>query len=129
MSSRLRPSWKNPQLLCTLSLVFLCGAVAGALIFRIAAQPVSAKQVTASWTDGNKANTLNQLQRELRLTPEQKTEIETVLDDFAMYYQMLRAQMDEVMAQSKQRVEQVLDEEQRKKFNRIMSELKERPAY
>lgn len=114
--------WKNPQILVTLALVFLCGGVAGALVYRAAAQPVKA----VSWNDSNKEVTLKRLQKELRLTPEQTAEIETVLDDFTMYYQMLQAQMDEVRETCKSRMDQLLTEEQRRKFNRIMSDFRER---
>ena len=114
--------WKNPQILVTLALVFLCGGVAGALVYRAAVQPVK----VVSWNDSNKEVTPKRLQKELKLTPEQTAEIETVLDDFTMYYQMLQAQMDEVRATGKSRMDQLLTEEQRKKFNRIMSDFRER---
>ncbi|MBL8241679.1 MAG: hypothetical protein JNM66_29910 [Bryobacterales bacterium] len=125
MIGRAQPAWKNPQILLTLSLVFLCGALAGAVIYKLASQRVSAKQVAASWKDSTKEQTLSHLKRELELTPEQAAEIETALDDFSLYYQMLHAQMEEVMATSKSRIDQVLSEEQRKKFSRIMNELKQ----
>lgn len=112
----------------TLSLVFCCGALAGAVIYKLTSQPVSAKQVVASWKDSSKEQTLKTLKKELNLTPEQAAEIETALDDFSLYYQMLHAQMEEVMATSKSRIDQVLNEEQRKKFSRIMNELKERQS-
>ena len=114
--------WKNPQILVALACVFLCGAVSGALVYRAASQSVKA----VSWNDSNKDVTLKRLQKELSLTPEQTAEIETVLDDFTMYYQMLQAQMDEVRATGKSRMDQLLTEEQRKKFNRIMSDFRER---
>ena len=114
--------WKNTQILFTLGLVFLCGAIAGALVYRASSQPVKA----VSWNDNSKEVTLNRLQKELQLTPEQTAEIETVLDDFTMYYQMLRAQMDEVRATGKSRMEQVLNEEQRKKFGRIMHDFRDK---
>ena len=114
--------WKNTQILFTLGLVFLCGAVAGALVYRASSQPVKA----ISWNDSNKQVTLNRLQKELQLTPGQTAEIETVLDDFTMYYQMVQAQMDEVRAKGKSSMEQVLNEEQRKKFGRIMHDFRDK---
>ena len=114
--------WKNPQILVALACVFLCGAVSGALVYRAASQSVKA----VSWNESNKDVTLKRLQKELSLTPEQTAEIETVLDDFTMYYQMLQAQMDEVRATGKSRIDQLLTEEQRKRFNRIMSDFRER---
>ncbi len=114
--------WKNTQILFTLGLVFLCGAIAGALVYRASSQPVKA----VSWNDTAKEVTLNRLQKELQLSPDQTAEIETVLDDFTMYYQMLQAQMDEVRATGKSRMEQLLTEEQRKKFGRIMHDFRDK---
>ncbi len=114
--------WKNTQILFTLGLVFLCGAIAGALVYRASSQSVKA----VSWNDTAKEVTLNRLQKELKLTPDQTAEIETVLDDFTMYYQMLQAQMDEVRATGKSRMEQLLTEEQRKKFDRIMNDFRDK---
>jgi hypothetical protein len=128
MIGRGQPAWKNPQILLTLSLVFCCGAMAGAVIYKLASQPVSAKQVAAGWKDTTKDQTLKNLKRELDLTPDQAAEIETALDDFSLYYQTLHAQMEEVMATSKSRIDQVLNEEQRKKFSRIMNDLKEKQS-
>ena len=126
MIGRGQPAWKNPQVVLTLTLVFCCGALAGAVIYKLTSQPVSAKQVAASWKDTTKEQTLKNLKKELNLTPEQAAGIETALDDFSLYYQMLHAQMEEVMATSKSRIDQVLNEEQRKKFSRIMNDLKDR---
>lgn len=125
MTGSAQPAWKNPKILLTLTLVFCCGALAGAVIYKLTSQPVSAKQVTAGWKDSTKAQTLTRLKRELQLTPDQAAEIETALDDFSLYHQMLHSQMEEVMATSKSRIDQLLNEEQRRKFSRIMNELKQ----
>lgn len=125
MTGLAQPTWKNPRILLTLGLVFFCGALAGAVIFKLASQPVSAKQVAAGWKDSTKEQTLTHLKRELLLSPEQAAEIETALDDFSLYYQMLHSQTEDLMATSKSRIDQVLDEVQRKKFARIMNQLKQ----
>ncbi len=125
MIGRSQAAWKNPQILFTLLLVFCCGALAGAVIYKLTSQPVSAKQVAAGWKESTKGQTLARLKEELQLTPEQAAEIETALDDFSLYYQMLHAQMEEVVATSKSRIDQVLNEEQRKKFSRMMNDLKQ----
>lgn len=125
MIGRAEAPWKNPKILLTLTLVFCCGALAGAVIYKLTSQPVSAKQVAVGWKDSTKDQTLTRLKRELQLTPDQAAEIETALDDFSLYYQMLHSQMEEVMATSKSRIDQLLNEEQRRKFSRIMNELKQ----
>jgi uncharacterized membrane protein len=125
MMGRAQPAWRNPQILLTLTLVFCCGALAGAVIYKLTSQPVSANKIAAGWKDSTKDQTLAHLKRELQLTAEQAAEIETALDDFSLYYQMLHTQMEEVMATSKSRIDQLLNDDQRKKFSRIMSELKQ----
>lgn len=125
MKSR-NADWKNSRVILILSLVFICGAATGAAFYRLGSQKVAAKQAGISWQASNKANTLRQLKQELSLTPEQVTEIETVLDDFAMYYQMLQSQMDEVLTTGRGRIDQVLDDQQRRKFSKIMEELRKK---
>jgi Spy/CpxP family protein refolding chaperone len=126
MIGRPQPAWKNPNILLILSLVFCCGALSGAVIYKLVSQRVSAKPPVASWKDSTKEQTLNHLKNELHLTPAQAEEIETALDDFSLYYQMLHAQIEEVMTTSRSRIDQVLTEEQRKKFSRIMTDLKDK---
>ncbi|MFN0105589.1 MAG: hypothetical protein ACKV2U_26315 [Bryobacteraceae bacterium] len=86
----------------------------------------SAKYEAAQWKDCANRKTLAHLKRELQLSPEQAAEIETALDDFSLYYQMPHSRMGEVMAPGKSRIDQMLNEERRKKFSRIMKELKRR---
>ena len=55
------------------------------------------------------------LQKELDLTPAQSEQIQSVLNDFWQYYRT-------VLSDSKQRVEQLLNDEQRKKFQRLLQQ-------
>lgn len=55
------------------------------------------------------------LQKELDLTPAQSEQIQSVLNDFWQYYRT-------VLSDSKQRVEQLLTPEQRKKFERLLQQ-------
>jgi Spy/CpxP family protein refolding chaperone len=55
------------------------------------------------------------MQRELNLTPAQQEQMESILNDFWQYYRT-------VLSESKTKVEQILNEEQRKKFERILQE-------
>lgn len=124
MAYRSKPAWQDRRVVIVLTLVFLCGAAAGALTFRAVSQRVSAAHNPDAWNATAKQQTIERLKRDLDLTPQQVREIETILDDFSLYYQMLHAQMEETMTFSKSRIDQLLNEEQRKKFARIMSELK-----
>lgn len=75
------------------------------------------------WTKGGKTRTLQQFERELDLSPEQSRAIEEVLDDFMKYYHSLQSQMDDVRANGKVRVMNVLNPEQQRKFEEMLKDL------
>ncbi|MBK5290911.1 MAG: hypothetical protein JJE04_04350 [Acidobacteriia bacterium] len=115
--------WRSPRVVLTLFLVFLSGASAGALGLRYL-RP--APPAALSWKEGGKEVTLQMFRKELKLTEEQSAEVETVLDDFVMYYQTLQAQMDEVRASGKDRILRLLNEDQKEKFSRMLTDLQAR---
>src|SRR5690348_16222428 len=96
----------SPKLVCatTLALVFLSGAVVGALAFdlRIHNRPHS----LSFDSPPAKALYFDHLQKELNLTPAQSEQMQSVLNDFWQYYRT-------VLSDGKQRVEQLLNDEQR----------------
>ena len=103
--------------------VFLYGAAAGALVVRVS-NSLSAPRVAANappWKEGQRELTITLLKKELNLTPEQAKEIETVLDDFVLYYQGLQGQMDDWRSEGKKRIMGTLTPEQRVKFEKMMS--------
>lgn len=114
--------WRNPKIILILLSVFVCGAVAGIVGMRISQRTVSAKQMPY-YKEGGREISLQRFRKELDLTNEQAAEIEVILDDFMMYYQTLQAQMDEVRAHGKDRIQTLLDDKQRAKFNRMLNEL------
>jgi hypothetical protein len=57
----------------------------------------------------------SRMQRELNLSPAQQEQMESILNDFWQYYRT-------VLSDSKTKVEQILNEEQRRKFERILQE-------
>ena len=126
MTGPAKPVWRNPQLLLVLALIFLCGAIAGAVVMGTAFHhwPGNARPAP-SWREGGKEISLQRFKKELNLTPAQSAELELVLDDFMKYYQMLQSQMDEVRAMGKTRIQRVLDEDQQRKFEKMLSELKQ----
>lgn len=103
--------------------IFLTGAAAGALTVRLTA---SRTPTGPYWKEGGRELTLEMMRKELNLTPAQATQIETVLDDFVIYYQNLQGQMDDFRADGKQRITQVLTPEQRVKFEKMMTNLSAR---
>lgn len=118
-------SWRNPRVLLVLALVFLSGAVSGALSMRFGIREAWG-HTGKYWKEGGKEFSLERFRRELDLTPEQSQQMESVLDDFVLYYQTLQTQMDEVRASGKDRILRVLNPEQRKRFERMMSEMQAR---
>ncbi len=118
-------SWQNPRILLTLFVVFLCGASAGMLAMALGAHRLMHPSAPSSLTD-IMGETVRRFQAELNLTPQQTEQLETILDDFFTYYHTLQAQLDDVKASGKQRIMRILNEEQKRKFDRIVSEVKEK---
>jgi len=108
-------SW-NPKLACaaTLVLVFLSGAVVGALALDLGGVHNRQRPLTFDSPQA-KALYFDHMQKELNLTPAQTEQVQSVLNDFWQYYRT-------VLSDGKQRVEQLLDEEQRKKFERLLQQ-------
>jgi hypothetical protein len=126
MTTPTKPAWRNPRLMLALALIFFCGAIAGAVVMGTAFHHwPSASRPSPSWREGGKEISLLRFKKELNLTPMQTEELELVLDDFMKYYQMLQSQMDEVRAMGKTRIQRVLDEEQKRKFEKMLSEMQQ----
>jgi Spy/CpxP family protein refolding chaperone len=106
---------QNPKtgILFTLFLVFLVGAVVGALAMNFGVH--KGLHRAAFWTDPGKDISLHRLQKELDLTPEQTEQLKTALDDFSRYYQ-------DVLATGKTSIYKILNDEQKRKFDRLMNE-------
>jgi Spy/CpxP family protein refolding chaperone len=111
-------SW-DPRFVCaiTLALVFLCGAATGAVVMN---HGVHTRLHQASFdTAAGKEQYFARMTRELQLTPAQREQMESVLNDCWMYYRT-------VLSDSKSRVEQILTAEQRKKFEHLLQEYQPR---
>lgn len=110
-------SW-NPKVACitTLALVFLCGAATGAVVMNL-----GHARLHQPGFDIQAGRTLyfERLQKELDLTPVQTEQLQSILGDFWQYYRT-------VLSDSKSRVEQVLNEEQRRKFDRLLEEAQQK---
>jgi hypothetical protein len=106
-------SW-NPKVACavTLALVFLCGAAAGALVMDFG---VHRSRIPSFETPAGKALYFERMQRELNLTPLQSEQMQSVLNDFWQYYRT-------VLSDGKQRVESILNDEQRAKFEKMLQQ-------
>lgn len=120
MMSTGKISWSNPRVLATLLLVFLCGAAAGALAVRFAARQAARSSVAV--LPENKKDLLERFQKELVLSPIQVEKVEIILDDYMKYMHDLQTQMDDVRVHGKAMIVKVLNEEQRKKLERMLAD-------
>src|SRR5262245_61456085 len=106
----------DPKVACAvvLALVFLCGAAAGALAMNLGAHNLLHHQVAFDTPQG-KAAYFAHLTKELDLTPAQEEQMQSVLNDFWQYYRT-------VLSESRSKVEQILNEQQRVKFEKLLKE-------
>ncbi|MGI8990818.1 MAG: hypothetical protein ACR2I2_14730 [Bryobacteraceae bacterium] len=101
----------NPKatMAATLVSVFLCGGMAGALVMNFAIDPHHAVDISRR----PKKVELEKWKRELDLSDDQTKQLVLVLDDFSKYY-------DNVLADGKSRVLQILNDDQKRKFEKMM---------
>jgi DNA-directed RNA polymerase sigma subunit (sigma70/sigma32) len=111
----LRHSWVGPRAagISTLVLVFLCGAVVGALAFNLGAHKRLHRE--PFWSSSGKEAAMAHVKKELDLTPGQVEQMETILDDFAKYYTT-------VLSDGKSRIMQILNDDQKKRFEQMVAE-------
>jgi hypothetical protein len=119
-----RAPWQNGRILSTLALVFLAGATAGALSMRLGLHEKlhpSAPSLAAHELGHDAA--LQKFKTELALSGDQADRISLVLEDYRQYYQSLQDQVDDLRATGKTRILQILNPDQRVKFEKMMGEL------
>jgi trans-aconitate methyltransferase len=120
---------KNPKVIGTLALVFLAGGAVGALTMQMGLHDRLHRTVSAASAPApvRKASTndalVQRFKTELNLSGDQTDKIAMVLDDYRQYYQSLQDQLDDVRSTGKTRILQILDEQQRAKFEKIMGNL------
>jgi len=94
-------------------LVFLCGIVLGAVVMSFSGH---AGLHGASPATGLSMS-VPELKERLNLTGPQTDQLKSILDDFSHYY-------DNVLADGNSRIMQILNEEQRRKFERMLQDHK-----
>jgi hypothetical protein len=115
--------WANPKVLVIFAMIFVCGAAFGCALTRsylharFHPPPPGLRQHFGM--DAAQHIGLKGLAEVLNLTPDQEKTVMKELDDYAKYYQNLEDQRDDVAALGKERILQVLNREQKKKFNAI----------
>lgn len=118
-----RPSWQDPRILALLLLIFLCGALAGALTMR-AGLHEKLHRGSPYWRDEkSQVFSYETLKKELDLTSEQSDRLKTILDDFVKYHEDLEAQIEDTRATGKNRIIQILNPQQRQKFEKLCNQL------
>jgi Spy/CpxP family protein refolding chaperone len=127
MSRHDQAPWRHPQIVITLVLVFLAGAAAGALGMRVGLHDrlhrvVSASSKAPAAKEVSDAVVQN-FKSKLELSAEQTQQIALVLADYRHYYESLEDQLSDLRATGKSRILQVLNPEQRVKFEKMMAEL------
>ena len=119
----------NPRIVFTLVVVFLAGAVTGMLGMRYGLHDQLHQTATAN--DGRDA-VLERFRAELKLSDDQAVKLSEVLDDYGHYYKSvedqmrelhLREQIEDLRSTGKSRIMEILNDEQRKKFEKMMPEL------
>ena len=97
-------------------LIFLCGAVAGAVVMSISGHAgLHAPVVHGTRATSGLSMSVTEWKQQLDLTDGQTTQLTSVLDDFSRYY-------DNVMADGNSRIIQILNPQQRAKFEQMLRE-------
>lgn len=119
-----RASWQNPRVLTTLLLVFITGALAGALSMRLGLHERLHPSGAGLSSPNNSRAFLDKCTKELNLSPDQTRKMQAVLDDYKSYYQNVQDQYEEVRATGKIRILQILDDKQKARFEKLLTEMK-----
>ena len=118
-----RNSWQNPRVLGTLVLVFLTGAMAGAITMRAGLHERMHRSANTYWQSGKNEFSYDVLKRELNLSAAQSDRLKTILDDFVKYHEDLQSQIEDVRATGKNRIMQMLDSKQKQRFEELCNQL------
>lgn len=116
-----RASWSHPKVLTALLAVFLAGAASGALGMKLYGRgALNANSRAMRGMDHTAL--LDYFKKELDLTDQQQHRVEDLLDDHFKYLQSLGAQMEEVRLFGRESISKTLNPEQKKKFDKLMSD-------
>jgi Spy/CpxP family protein refolding chaperone len=116
----------NARVAGTLVLVFLAGVATGMVGMRYGLHD----QIHRGPQTGS--TVLEHFRKELELSPEQTTRLAAVLDDYQHYYQSLedqiedlrlREQIEDLRSTGKSRILEILNPEQREKFEKMSKEM------
>jgi hypothetical protein len=117
-----RAPWQNPRIVSTLMLVFLAGAATGAISMRFGVHN-HFHEAASPTGPPTRDDVLNRFKTQLNLDSGQTEKLALVLDDYRQYYQSLQEQLDDLRSTGKTRIMQILNPDQRIKFQKMMSDL------
>lgn len=116
--------WQNFRIISTLTLVFLAGAASGALWMQLGLHERLHRVVSnPSPVSTTQDSLLERFNTELGLSQDQSHKIAAVLADYTQYYQSLQDQLDDVRATGRTQILQILNPDQRERFEKIMNDL------
>jgi hypothetical protein len=116
--------WQNFRVISTLTLVFLAGAASGALWMQLGLHERLHRVVSNPTAPAASHDTLlERFNTELGLSEDQSHKIAAVLADYTQYYQSLQDQLDDVRATGRTQIMQILNPDQRERFEKIMNDL------
>jgi hypothetical protein len=124
----------NTRIIFTLTVVFLAGAATGMLGMRYGLHEQLHQPVAAN---SDRDAMVEKFRAELKLSPDQADKLTEVLDDYGHYYKSvedqirdlhLREQIEDLRSTGKNRIMDILNEEQRQKFEKMMPDLAPAPA-
>ena len=113
MTTLVAPPTSAKTTLClSFALVFLTGGVSGALLMKARTHGHSIQEQRGHF---DYKFEMQHLRKELDLNDEQARQLSMILDDVAKYY-------DNVLSDGQTRVMQILDENQRAKFRKLLAD-------
>lgn len=113
-----RSPWQDQRVVFILLMVFLAGAVSGALAMRTATHWRS----NGAFSPKDSDMTLAQLRKDLNLTPDQSEKLKSILDDMVNY----RQEIESYRATGKYRILAILTPEQRQRFEKLSKDMQDR---
>ncbi|MBI4459288.1 MAG: hypothetical protein HY648_04420 [Acidobacteria bacterium] len=105
------------------ALVFLCGALAGAVGTNLWVWAQSS--VRAAWADSPSAIRLRSVEwftEELNLSPEQASQLKLILDETRNTFRTKEEEIDAIRQHARERINQILNDQQRVKYLEIRAE-------
>jgi len=117
-----RATWQNPRVVFPLMMVFLAGAASGALWMQLGLHE-KLHRTAVSNPAPSRETVLQRFNSELGLSQDQSQKIANVLEDYTQYYQSLQDQLDDVRATGRTQILQILNPDQRDKFDKLMNDL------